>query len=67
MPFDAASATASASRPLTHDAGAQIGKQFGDREPDAAGAADDDGAAAGQRALVSLRPRLPNFMTSMFQ
>ena len=44
-----ASVAASASRPLTHDTGALFGEQFGDREPDAAGAADDDGAAAGQR------------------
>ena len=35
---------------VEHDPGALFGEQFGDRETDAASAADDDGAAARQAA-----------------
>ena len=35
---------------VEHDTGALLGEQFGHREADAAGAADDDGALAGQRS-----------------
>ena len=54
--LSAASAAASASRPLTTTPAPSLGEQFGDREPDAACSADDDGAAAGQRCANRPRP-----------
>ena len=38
------------------------GQEFGDREPDAPGAADDDGTPSAQ-----LASSWPNFIASMFQ
>ena len=44
----AASVAASCVASVDHDTGAVVGQQCGDRQPDAARSADDDGAAAGQ-------------------
>ena len=41
---------------VDHDAGAFCSKQFGHRQPDAAGPADDNCRAAGQRFANRLRP-----------
>ena len=49
------------------DTGALRGKQFRNGESDAAGAADDDRAAAGQRSPFSSASSWPNSMASMFQ
>jgi hypothetical protein len=47
------------------DASAKGRKQFGDREPDASGTADDDRAAA--RQFGGQLSSWPNSMASMFQ
>ena len=49
---------------IDDDSEALRGKQFGDREPDASGAADDDRAAG---VLAQPSSSWPNFMASMFQ
>ena len=41
---------------VDHDAGALVGEQLGDRQPDAAGSTDDDGAAALEWGANYLRP-----------
>ena len=43
-----AALTAAGVTAVDHHPGAEGGEKFGDREPDAAGATDDDGAAAGR-------------------
>ena len=52
--------------PVDDDVRAKGGKEFGDGKPDAAGATDDDGTAAGE-LLGQVGSSWPNFMASMFQ
>jgi hypothetical protein len=52
---------------VDHHPGAKGGEKFRHCEPDAAGATDDDGAAAGQCGGDQPSPSWPNCMRSMFQ
>jgi hypothetical protein len=52
--------------PVDDDVRAKGAKEFGDGQPDAAGATDDDGTAAGE-LLGQIGSSWPNFMASMFQ